>query len=85
MLGFLVETIKNRYLGFLGVIDFFLGVEMAWRFLREEKKTLKVFLGLFSFFFILLNKLLFLISLKSRMVLSYSFITYVCENMPIRD
>ena len=57
---------------------------MVSRFLGGEKKTLKVFIGLFSFFFLLLNKLLFLISLKSRMVLFYSFMAYVCENMPIR-
>ena len=46
---------------------------------------MKAFLGLFSFFFLSLNKLLFLISLKSIMVLSYSFMVYVCEDMPIRD
>ena len=43
---------------------------------------------MFSFFFlfsfILLNKILLLIFLNSRMVLSYSFMVCVYENLPMR-
>lgn len=45
-------------------------------------KTLKVFLGSFSF--IWFNKALFLFFLKSRIMIYYSFIAYLYENMPIR-
>ena len=62
---------------------FFLGeLEMSWQFLGENE-TLNVFLSLFSFSFY--YQMIFLISLKLRMVLSYSFMVYVCEEMPIRS
>ena len=82
MLGFLVETIKTQYFGFLG--SFGGEGKERERERERENKTLNVFLGLFSFFVLLLNKLFFLISLKSRMVLSYCFMAYVYEDMPIR-
>ena len=50
MLGFLVETIKTQYFGFLGSFGGE-GGEGGGREKRErENKTLNVFLGLFFFF-----------------------------------
>ena len=70
--GFLVETIKTQFLGFLRVLDFWL-----------ERRRQSQDLGLFSFPLLLINNC-FLFLYFSRMILYLSLIDCACDNTPIR-